>query len=96
MGKILDAFAENELYTTEVIEKRSPQRQRLIENTNEIHRKLEQNLNSEDNELLEQLLEVIFDESYCYAQANFIRGYRLGIFMATEIFSEQDSFLHHL
>ena len=95
MGKILDAFAENELYTTEVIEKRSPQRQRLIEKSDELHSKLEQKLNSEDNELLEQLLEVIFDESYCYAQANFIRVYRLGILMATEIFSEQDSFLHH-
>ena len=95
MGKILDAFAENELYATEVIEKRSPQRQRLIEKSDELHSKLEQKLNSEDNELLEQLLEVIFDESYCYAQANFIRGYRLGILMATEIFSEQDSFLHH-
>ena len=95
MGKILDAFVDNELYTTEVIEKRSPQRQRLIEKSDELHSKLEQKLNSEDNELLEQLLEVIFDESYCYAQANFIRGYRLGILMATEIFSEQDSFLHH-
>ena len=61
MGKILDAFAENELYTTEVIEKRSPQRQRLIEKSDELHSKLEQKLNSEDNELLEQLLEVIFD-----------------------------------
>lgn len=96
MGKILDAFVENELYTTEVIEKRSPQRQRLIEKSDELHSKLEQKLNSEDNELLEQLLEVIFDESYCYAQANFIRDHRLVILMATEIFSEQDSFLHHL
>lgn len=96
MGKILDAFAENELYTTEVIEKRSPQRQRLIEKSDELHSKLEQKLNSEDNELLEQLLEVISDESCCYAKENFIRGYRLGILMATEIFSEQDSFLHHL
>ena len=33
MGKILDAFAENELYTTEVIEKWTLKPQSLIEKT---------------------------------------------------------------
>ena len=95
MGKILDAFANNELYTVEIIEKRSPKRQKLVGKSQKFYNKLIQKCNEEEKEILEQLLDAVYDESLCCAQENFVRGYCLGVMMITEVFSEKDTFLEN-
>ena len=59
MGKLLEAFTNNELYATEVIQKRSPKRQKLLEKSDKLYEKLRKKYNEKDKEILEQLLELV-------------------------------------
>lgn len=93
MGKILQAFANGELYITEITQKRTPERQKLIEKNLQLYNELNEKLNDDEQKLLQNLLDVISDENYYDTQNNFIRGYCLGTLMTMEIFSEQNSFL---
>lgn len=93
MGKILQAFADGELYVTEIVQKRTPEHQKLIEKNLQLYNQLLQKLNEEEKEIFQNLLNVISDENYYDTQNNFIRGYCLGALMTMEIFSEQNSFL---
>lgn len=93
MGKILDAFVDDQLHVNPVTEKRTIQHQYLCEQVEILQSKLEKKLNDEDRELLKKLADTYFDESCCDAHNNFVRGYRLGVLMTMEIFSGQDSFL---
>ena len=92
MGRILEAFAGDELHAIPVDEIRSPKHQKLCDKACELQEKLEEKLNKEDKELLNELLDVIADENCCHAQSKFIRGYRLGVLMTMEVMSEQESF----
>lgn len=92
MGRILKAFAGDQLQVIEEIEKRTPERQKLIDKGYQLHTELEQKLSGEERELLEKLLDNISDESCRYAEDKFIRGYRLGVLMTMEVFSEQETF----
>ena len=104
MGKILQAFADGELYVTEIVQKRTPEHQKLIEKNLQLYNQLLQKLigffnlvfgelNEEEKEIFQNLLNVISDENYYDTQNNFIRGYCLGALMTMEILSEQNSFL---
>ena len=53
----------------------------------------EKKLNTEEKELLTELIDVIFNEGNVDAKKKFERGYRLGVLMTAEIFMEQDTFL---
>ena len=93
MGRILEAFAGDELHVIPSDEVRSPKRQKLCNKVCELQEKLEEKLNSEEKELLDELMDAIADENCCYAQSKFVRGYRLGVLMTMEVMSEQESFL---
>lgn len=93
MGKILQAFADGELHVTEIVQKRTPEHQKLIEKNLQLYNQLLQKLNEEEKEIFQNLLNVISDENYYDTQNNFIRGYCLGALMTMEILSEQNSFL---
>lgn len=93
MGKILDAFVDDQLHVNAVIEKRTKHHQHLCEQVEVLHGKLEKRLNDEDRELLQKFADTYFDESCCDAHNSFVRGYRLGVLMTMEVFWEQDSFL---
>ena len=93
MGKILEAFANDELCIEPAYAKLSPQRKKLLDQSGELLTKLNEKLNDEEQELLSRFINTILDENYLYAQDRFIRGYRLGVLMTTEVFSEQDSYL---
>lgn len=95
MSTILEAFANDDLHVLEITEKRSPERQKLIDLSVVLRSKLEQNINDSDKELLDQLLNAVYDETSLYAQDRFINGYRLGTLMATEVFQEKNTFLNH-
>ena len=57
------------------------------------HKELEEKLNEEQRGLLAQLLDAMENEHNCDAQSRFIRGYSLGVLMATEVMEERDKFL---
>ena len=93
MGKILDAFSDEQLLVNAVTEKRSPMHQKYCEQVCDFHAKLEEKLNEEQRGLLAQLLDAMENEHNCDAQNRFIRGYSLGVLMATEVMEERDKFL---
>ena len=94
MSTILEALANDDLHVLEITEKRSPERQKLIDLSVTLRAKLEQSLDDKDKELLARLINTIYDETALYAQHRFMRGYQLGVLMAAEIFSEKDTFLN--
>ena len=93
MGKILEAFAEDELCIEPACVELSPQRKKLLDQCDELLTKLNEKLNDEEQELLTRIINTILDENYLHARDKFIRGYRLGVLMTTEVFTEQDSYL---
>ena len=93
MGRILEAFAEDELHVIPSNEIQSPKHQKLFDKVCELQEKLEEKLNNEDKKLLDELMDAVAEESSCYAQSKFIRGYRLGSLMTMEVMSEQETFL---
>ncbi len=93
MGKILDAFSDEQLLVNAITEKRSPMHQKFVEQVCAFHKKLEEILNEEQRKLLSQLLDAMENEHNCDAQNRFIRGYSLGVLMATEVMEERDKFL---
>lgn len=93
MGKILDAFSDEQLLVNAVTEKRLPVHQKYCEQVCAFHKELEEKLNEEQAGLLEQLLDALENEHNCDAQKRFIRGYSLGVLMATEVMEERDKFL---
>lgn len=68
MGKILDAFSDEQLLVNAVTEKRSPAHQKYCQQVCALHKELEEKLNEEQAGLLEQLLDVMENEHNCDAQ----------------------------
>lgn len=93
MGKILEAFLTEQLRVDSGTEQRSAEHQQLCEKGNELQDKLAEKLNDEEKGMLSELMETLFQES-CYGeQRKLEHGFRLGVLMASEIFTEQDIFL---
>ena len=93
MGRILEAFAEDQLHVIPSDEIQSPKHQKLFDRVCKLQEKLEEKLNSEEKNLLNDLMDAVAEENSCYAQNRFIRGYRLGVLMTMEVMSEQEAFL---
>ncbi len=93
MGKILEAFLTEQLRVDSGTERRSTEHQQLCDRGNELQEKLAEKLNDEEKEMLTELVETFFDESCYDEQRKFERGFRLGVLMTAEIFTEQDIFL---
>lgn len=91
MGKILDAFAIDHIDS--IVEKRSPKHKRLYEKSHQLRAELEKKLNDGEKQILDSLMETMFDEGACYAETKFIRGYRLGVLMMVEVFEGQNEFI---
>ena len=90
MGKILEAFLNDQLRVDSGTVRRSPEHQEVSARGEKLQEKLAEKLNDEENALLTQLLDTLFDESCLDAEAKFERGFRLGALMIAEIFAEQD------
>lgn len=93
MGKILKAFLTDQLRVNDGAESQDSEHQLLCEKVCELQEKLAKKLNEEEKKTLMELVNTSFEESCCYAESKFQRGYLLGVLMATEVFSEQDTFL---
>lgn len=92
MGRILEAFAGDELHVIPSDEVQSPKLQKSCNKVCELREKLEEKLNIGEKELLDELMDAVSDENCCYAQSKFIRGYHLGVLMTMEVMSEQETF----
>ena len=93
MGKILEAFSADQLRIGSGTEKRSAKQQQLCSRGDELQEKLAEKLNTEEKAMLTELVDTLFEEGCYEEQKKFERGFRLGVLMAAEIFTEQDIFL---
>ncbi len=93
MGRILEAFLTEQLRVDSGTEGRSPEHQQLCDRGSELQDSLAEKLNDEGKRQLTELVETLFDESCYDEQKKFERGFRLGVLMTAEIFTEQDIFL---
>ena len=92
MGKILEAFLTDQLRVDSGTQGRSAEHQQLCDKGSELQEKLAAKLNDEEKEILTELVDTLFEESCYDEQKKFERGFRLGVLMTTEIFTEQDIF----
>lgn len=92
MQRILEAFANDSLRVEADVEKRSKDHQRVWELTSRLQDELEERLGQKEKELFEKLMDTMASESSYYAQERFIYGYRLGVLMTMEVFSDPDIF----
>lgn len=93
MQRILEAFANDDLRVEADVGKRSKEHQRVWELTNRLQDELEEKLGQKEKELFEELMDTMASESSYYAQERFIYGYRLGVLMTMEVFSDPDIFV---
>lgn len=93
MGKILKALLTEQLRVDSGTERRTLEHQALCEKSGTLQDALAETLNDKQKEMLEELVETLFDESSCNEQIKFERGFRLGVLITSEIFYAQDIFL---
>ena len=93
VGKILNAFLNDQLLLDDDTGNRTPEHQKLCDKGIELQEKLKEKLNDEDKKLLDRLVNVLFDEAACYAQSKYVRGYQLGVLMTMEVFEAMDTFI---
>lgn len=75
MGKILEAFLNEQLYVDSGTEGRSLEQQKICEKGSELQNKLAEKLNTEEQEMLSELVEILFKE-ICYdEQKNLNKGF---------------------
>lgn len=93
MGKILTAFLTDQLRVNNVTRQKTPEQKKLCEKSYDLQEKLSAKLNQEENEMLTELVDTLFEEGCVDAEKELERGYRLGVLMTVEIFTEQEMFL---
>lgn len=65
MGKILEAFLNEQLHVDGGTGGRNPKQQKICERGSELQNKLAEKLNTEEQKMLSELVEILFEES-CY------------------------------
>lgn len=94
MGKILDAFADDELCVNPPTYKGSPKYREAVDTMYKIAEALETKLNDEEKELFEQFREAQTDENHLYQLDVFKRGFRIAVLMLFEVFAAgKDEFI---
>lgn len=91
MGKILTAFADENLEINPVFYKGSAEYQQAVETIYRLSEELDAKHNEEEKKMFEQFRDALETESSLYAIDRFISGYRLGVLMTMEVFAESDS-----
>ena len=87
MKRILEALANDALRVEADVGKRSKDHQKVLELSSTLQDELE------EKQLFEELMDTMASESSYYAQERFIYGYRLGVLMTMEVFSDPDIFV---
>ena len=95
MGKILEAFAEEDLAVVPVTYRGNPQYREATDTMGRLAKQLREKLDEEGNQLFEQFCDAQAKAEWIYARDRFIAGYRTGILMMTEIVTEADNLIRH-
>ena len=93
MRKILETFFEGNLFAEPITEKRTEEHKAACDHAYNLVEKLESKLNSDEKEILDQIVEALNAESQYYATDRFVRGYSLGVLMMLEVIEKRDEFL---
>lgn len=94
MGKILDAFADDELCVNPTTYKGSREYRKAIDTMYKTAEGLAANLNDEEKKLFEQFRDAQADENHLYQLDVFKRGFRIAVLMLFEVFAAgEDEFI---
>lgn len=94
MGKILDAFADDELSVNPSLYNGSARYRQAVDKMCEAAEALEAKLNDEEKKLFEQFRDAQGDESHLYQVDVFSRGFRIAVLMLFEVFAAgKDEFI---
>lgn len=94
MGKILDAFADDELCVNPTIYQGSPEYRQAVNTMCKTAEALEAKLNDEEKKLFEQFLDAQDDGNHLYQLDVFKRGFRIAVLMLFEVFAAgKDEFI---
>ena len=94
MGKILDAFADDELCVNPTTYKGSREYRKAIDTRYKTAEELAAKLNDEEKKLFEQFRDAQADENHLYQLDVFKRGFRIAVLMLFEVFAAgEDEFI---
>lgn len=93
MGRILEALADDNLSINPTTYKGTPEYRKAIKAMYKTTEELEKKLNEEEKKIFEQFRDAQLNESSIYGVDRFIRGYRLGVLMMFEVFTETSDFI---
>lgn len=94
MGKILDAFADDELCVNPTTYKGSREYRKAIDTMYKTAEELATKLNDEEKKLFEQFRDAQADENHLYQLDVFKRGFRIAVLMLFEVFAAgEDEFI---
>lgn len=94
MGKILDAFADDELTVNPSLYRGKPEYRKAVDTMYKISEELNAKLNDEEKKLFEQFRDAQADENHLYQLDVFNRGFRIAVLMLFEVFAAgKDEFI---
>lgn len=94
MGKILDAFADDELCVNPTTYNGSREYRKAVDTMYKTAEELATKLNDEEKKLFEQFRDAQADENHLYQLDVFKRGFRIAVLMLFEVFAAgEDEFI---
>lgn len=94
MGKILDAFADDELSVNPSLYRGKPEYRKAVDTMYKIAEALDAKMNDEEKKLFEQFRDAQADENHLYQIDVFNRGFRIAVLMLFEVFAAgKDEFI---
>lgn len=93
MGKILQALASDNLSAEPSIYKGTSAYNKARDTYCSLGEKLLSVLNDDEKQLLEDYTSAQADESQLYSADRFVSGFKIGLLMAVETFTETDEFI---
>lgn len=94
MGKILDAFADDELCVNPTTYNGNREYRKAVDTMYKTAEELAAKLNDEEKKLFEQFRDAQADENHLYQLDVFKRGFRIAVLMLFEVFAAgEDEFI---
>lgn len=94
MGKILTAFADENLVIDPIFYKGNAEYQKALSTVYKLSEELEEKLNEEEKKKFEQFRDANEILNHIYARDRFSDGYRLGVLMTAEVYIENSIHFH--
>lgn len=93
MGRILDAFLKDQLRVEDGTQPQTSEYRKLSDKGYVLQNRLAEKLDEEGKEILTELVDTLYDESSVESHQKLERGFRLGVLMMAEVYSEVSMFL---